>query len=152
MRRHSVSAGAVVIRNDQRFLAVQRRDTGAWVTPGGVVEPGEPLHDAATREVYEETGITIELDTLTGIYHNLSTDVVTFVFRARPTNTQHPHTTDETTHIQWLTPTEAANLMTNPFTTRVHDAFTNQPPIIRTLTEQHIMAPKTTLSRSWPTR
>lgn len=143
VRRHSVSAGAVVIRDDRRLLAVQRRDTGAWVTPGGVVDAGEPLQDAAAREVYEETGITIELGTLAGIYQNLSTNVVTFVFRARPVSAEHPRTSDETSHVRWLTLTQAADLMTGPFTTRVRDAFGNQPPVIRTLTEPQLMAPKT---------
>lgn len=142
MGHHSVSAGAVVIREDGLFLVVQRRDTGAWVTPGGVLEPGEPLRDGAAREVYEETGVTTEVGRLVGVYQNLSTDVVTFVFRARPVNSQHAHTSDETLRVQWITPTQADDLMTRPFAARVRDAFDDNPPVIRTLAEPRIMAPK----------
>ncbi len=145
MGHHSVSAGAIVIREDGRFLAVQRRDTGAWVTPGGILEPGEPLRDAAAREVQEETSVTIEVGKLIGVYQNLSTDVVTFVFHARPVNSQHPtHSSDETSRVQWVTPAQADDLMTEPFATRVHDAFDNKSPVIRTLAEPQITAPKTT--------
>lgn len=142
MRHHSVSAGAVVVRDDGRFLAVQRRDTGAWVTPGGVLEPGEPLTKAAAREVYEETGVTIEVGTLVGVYQNLSTDVVTFVFNARPLNSELPRNSNETLHVRWITPTQADDLMTEPFTTRVRDAFDGKSPVIRMLFEPQIMAPK----------
>lgn len=147
MRRHSVSAGAIVIRDDGRFLAVQRRDTGAWVTPGGILEAGEPLQEAAAREVYEETGVTIDVGTLVGIYQNLSTDVITFVFHARPLSGQHPHISDETSHVRWITPTDAEDIMTEPFATRVRDAYQHQESVIRTLAEPQIMTPK---DNRWP--
>lgn len=142
MRRHSVSAGAIVIREDGRLLAVQRQDTGAWVTPGGVLEPGEPLREAAAREVYEETGVAIDVGVLIGIYQNLSTDVITFVFHARPLDNQQPHTSNETSRVLWITPTEAEEIMTDPFATRVRDAYRHQEPVIRTLAAPEIMAPK----------
>ena len=142
MRRHSASAGAIVTREDGRFLAVQRRDTGAWVTPGGILEPGEPLREAAAREVYEETGVAIDVGTLVGIYQNLSTEVITFVFHARPLSGQHQHTSDETSHVRWITPTEAEDIMAEPFAIRVRDAYQHQEPVIRTLTEPQIMTPK----------
>jgi hypothetical protein len=66
------------------------------------------------------------------------------VFHARLVDSQHPHTSDETSHVEWITPTQADDLMTEPFTTRVHDAFDDKAPVIRTLAEPHIMAPKAT--------
>jgi 8-oxo-dGTP diphosphatase len=143
MRRHSVSAGAVVEREDGRVLAVQRRDTGAWVTPGGIVEPGEPLREAAAREVYEETGVTVEIRDLAGIYQNLSTDVVTFVFSARPRAGEDTRISDETTRARWLTLAEADEVMTPAFATRVRDALDHAATaVLRTVSEPHIMAAK----------
>ena len=138
-----MSAGAIVIRNDGRILAVQRMDTGAWVTPGGVVEPHESIRDAAVREVYEETGIRVDLGPLVGIYQNLSTDVVSFMFSARAADDAATRASEETTHVRWLTLREAAELMSQAFATRVRDAFEQPAPaVLRTVSEPHIMDAK----------
>ncbi|MFQ5341898.1 MAG: NUDIX hydrolase [Anaerolineae bacterium] len=58
----SIGVGVIVI-NENRVLVVQRgKDPGAgtWAFPGGRLELGETLAEAATREAYEETGLTIE--------------------------------------------------------------------------------------------
>jgi 8-oxo-dGTP pyrophosphatase MutT (NUDIX family) len=43
---------------------VNRSYAGSWVSPGGAVEPGESLIDAARRETEEETGLDVVLDGL----------------------------------------------------------------------------------------
>lgn len=53
---------AGLIEQDGRLLLVRnvRRDGSSdWTTPGGVVDPGEELLDALTREVAEETGLAV---------------------------------------------------------------------------------------------
>ncbi|SFE65729.1 NUDIX hydrolase [Roseivivax sediminis] len=53
------AALAVVIR-ESRTLLVRRRnkpDAGLWGFPGGKLEPGESVEDAAVRELQEETGL-----------------------------------------------------------------------------------------------
>ena len=51
-----------------RLLLVRRCDTGDWELPGGHVDPGESASDAAVRETVEESGITVEITGLAGIY------------------------------------------------------------------------------------
>ena len=42
--------------------------------PGGHVEPGETFKESVIREIYEETGLTIQNPRLTGIYHWMTGD------------------------------------------------------------------------------
>lgn len=60
--RPIVGVGVVIIENGRALLV--RRGTeplkGQWSIPGGVVELGEPLREAAAREAKEETGLDVE--------------------------------------------------------------------------------------------
>ncbi len=47
---------------------MQRADNGHWGLPGGHVEPGESVSQATVREVLEETGCTVEVERLIGVY------------------------------------------------------------------------------------
>lgn len=58
-----VGVGAVVVR-DGRALVVRRAHEprkGEWSLPGGLLDLGESLVDAARREVKEETGLDVEV-------------------------------------------------------------------------------------------
>ncbi len=57
-----VGVGAVVIQ-DNRVLLVQRGTEparGQWSIPGGLIDVGETLREAVTREALEETGLIVE--------------------------------------------------------------------------------------------
>ena len=59
----------VVVRRGHRFLLTQEKKYGStWSIPGGRVEPGETLVEAAIREVHEETGLDVEPVAIVGIY------------------------------------------------------------------------------------
>lgn len=80
--KHSVSVAVVVVNEEGKILVIQRRDTGDWQIPGGVLELGETIQDGLRREVREETGLDVEPVRLTGVYQNMQRDVIALVFLA----------------------------------------------------------------------
>ncbi|WP_226683233.1 NUDIX hydrolase [Sutcliffiella horikoshii] len=63
-----VVAGAFVFDSDGKLLLQQRTDNAQWGLPGGFMELGENITDAARREVQEETGLHLEQLELFGLY------------------------------------------------------------------------------------
>jgi 8-oxo-dGTP diphosphatase len=62
--RRILAAAAVVREESGRFLLIKRGkapEAGLWTFPGGRVEPGETLRQAAAREVREETSLLVEV-------------------------------------------------------------------------------------------
>lgn len=120
--RHSVSAGAAVIREDGRMLAIKRADNGEWVLPGGIVELDEDPRDTVRREVLEETGVTVKPVQLTGVYKNMRLGVVSLVFRCRPlSGVAQP--TAEAIEVAWLDIAQVTGRMTEAFAIRLADAL-----------------------------
>ncbi|MBV9574770.1 MAG: NUDIX hydrolase [Acidobacteriales bacterium] len=71
-----VGVGAVIVEHD-RALLVKRRHAplaDAWSIPGGALELGETIRDALVREVREETGLSVEVADLLGIFDRIIRD------------------------------------------------------------------------------
>jgi ADP-ribose pyrophosphatase YjhB (NUDIX family) len=71
-----VGVGAIIIESD-RVLLVKRAHPpiqGQWSIPGGVLEVGELVRDAAIREAREETGLIVEPGELLGVYDRILRD------------------------------------------------------------------------------
>ena len=62
-----VGADAAVFRDD-RILLIQRTDNGLWAMPGGLVDVGETVAEAAVRELWEEAGVRGSATRLVGIW------------------------------------------------------------------------------------
>jgi 8-oxo-dGTP diphosphatase len=72
-----VGVGAIIIE-DSRVLLVKRAHPplqAQWSIPGGVLEVGELIREAAVREAREETGLNVEPEDLLGVYDRVLRDV-----------------------------------------------------------------------------
>lgn len=77
-----VAVVVLVTMNNQ--LVLIKRGTvphiGEWSFPGGYVDRGEPVENAARREVREETGLDVELTGLVGLYSAAGDPVILAVY------------------------------------------------------------------------
>jgi mutator protein MutT len=72
-----VVAVGVIIQDGDRIVLVRRDkepSKGLWTFPGGAVELGESLHDAAVREAREETGLQVEIGEVATVIDHLVDD------------------------------------------------------------------------------
>lgn len=71
-----VGVGSIIIEND-RVVLVKRAHPpiqGQWSIPGGVLEVGEMVREAAIREAREETGLIVEPGELLGVFDRILRD------------------------------------------------------------------------------
>src|SRR4051794_1092345 len=84
---------AAIPRDDEGRIWLLRRahheGAGLWTFPGGYVELGESVEDAARRETREELEMEIELGGLVGVYSRADTRAVLVVFDARALGIGH---------------------------------------------------------------
>ena len=68
--RHPVTGTTIIpVLPDGKIVLIQRSDTGKWGLPGGMVDWGEDIPHAASRELKEETGLNlIKIKRLMGVY------------------------------------------------------------------------------------
>jgi 8-oxo-dGTP diphosphatase len=129
--QHSVSVAAIIVNNDGRALMIRRRDNAKWEPPGGVLELSESIIDGLRREVREETGLDIEPDRLTGVYKNMNRGIIALVFRAHTTGGSQRVSTEESTHLEWLTPEQVTERCGEAYAVRVLDALRDSDPAVR---------------------
>lgn len=94
----------IVIPTEEGVVLIRRGTDpykGMWALPGGFVEVGETVENAAVREAKEETNLDVELERLVGVYsdphrdprgHNVS---VTFLARITGGNAEAATDADE---------------------------------------------------------
>ncbi|MEX1038332.1 MAG: NUDIX hydrolase [Acidimicrobiia bacterium] len=74
--RPVVATGVAIVEGDE-ILLIKRANQphqGLWAVPGGKVDPGETLAEAATREAKEETGLLIKLDEVIWVGESIGDD------------------------------------------------------------------------------
>jgi len=76
--RVRAGVGVFVRDNAGNILLEKRRDCGLWGLPGGRIDPGESISEAAIREVKEETGFDICITRFIGVYSEPLDRIVTY--------------------------------------------------------------------------
>ena len=115
---------------------IERTDNGLWSIPGGAQELGETPKAAVIREVLEETGISIKVVGLVGIYsdprHVIAYDngevrqEFSICYRAGYVGGT-PTTSDESRVVQWVDPRTISTLEMHPtMRQRVSDGLAHE--------------------------
>jgi len=114
-----VGVGAVIIEDGQVLLVKRGHPplAGEWSIPGGVMELGETLREAAIREAQEETCLTVEPADLLGVYDRVLRDgegrtlyhfvLIDFLCRRLSGGAR---ATDDADEVRWFTPAEVETL------------------------------------------
>ena len=100
-------AAALTTTRDGRIILLRRGfqpGKGLWTVPGGFVDLGESVEQAAVREAMEELGIQVTLTGLLGVYSKPEDRIVLVVYTA--VTDDEPQLTDEATEITIVEPTE----------------------------------------------
>ncbi len=130
-----LAIGAVV-RRGSAVLLVQRGqppNAGQWTVPGGKVQPGESLQQAAEREIREETGVMvqagepvfcfdiIERNADASLrYHYVIVDLLADYVSGEP------QAADDARDAAWIEPEALSRLDVNPMTRQLLDRLSGQ--------------------------
>ena len=101
------SACTVPVVNGRILLARRAIEParGRWVFPGGYMERGETVPQAAERETFEEVGLTVRATRPVGIYSYPDTAVVVIVYHCEVLSGE-PTASSETLEVRLFAPEE----------------------------------------------
>jgi 8-oxo-dGTP pyrophosphatase MutT (NUDIX family) len=134
-----VPSVSVVVRDGRGgVLLVRHENDDAWVTPGGAVEPAEAPADAAVREMWEETGLEVELTRIIGVYggpefvvtyrNGDRTSYLMVVFEGRPIAGEPRPDGVETLEVRYFAREEARAVSTPSWLNEIlEDVFADHP-------------------------
>jgi ADP-ribose pyrophosphatase YjhB (NUDIX family) len=136
------SANVIVANDAGEILLIRRSDNGNWAVPGGAVDLGESVAQAAVRETREKTGITCELTGLVGIYSDPRHVILytsngevrqefSIVLTARPVSGT-PTPSDESTQVSWVPASDLSGCpMDHSMRIRINDYLRGDPcPVV----------------------
>ena len=132
-----LGCSAAIFDESGRVLLTRRTDNGQWCLPGGGMDPGESMAEACEREVLEETGLSVRVRRLVGVYSHPDQltiypggekcHIVALHFEAEILSGE-PGLSDETTNFGYFTLDEIEELdMLGRHKERILDTLQNQP-------------------------
>lgn len=117
--------------DEGKVLLQKRADRKMWGFPGGVMELGESFTDAVKREVKEETGLTVEVERLLGVYSAYSDEFpngdqaqpILLFFLCRAKSGELSVDDEETLELRYFGKGEMPQLVNRMHIDMLHDLF-----------------------------
>ena len=132
----------VVINHAGAILLIRRTDNGNWAVPGGAIDLGESVAQAAVRETLEESGIHCAITGIVGIYSDPKHVILytsngearqefSIVLTARPLS-GHPTPSIESSEVRWVQASELPGYtMDRSMRSRINDFLSRgESPVI----------------------
>jgi ADP-ribose pyrophosphatase YjhB (NUDIX family) len=136
------SVNVVVVNDAGEILMIRRTDNDNWAVPGGAVDLGESVAQAAVRETVEESGIECEITGIVGIYSDPKHVLLytsngevrqefSIVLTARSLSGQ-PTPSSETSEVRWVPVSEVREYtMDRSMRIRINDYLAHrESPVI----------------------
>jgi ADP-ribose pyrophosphatase YjhB (NUDIX family) len=126
------SVNVVVVNDAGDLLMIRRTDNDNWAVPGGAIDLGESVRQAAVRETKEESGIDCEITGIVGIYSDPKHVILytsngevrqefSILLTGRPVGGE-PTPSDESKEVHWVSPSAALGLtMDRSMRIRIND-------------------------------
>jgi len=136
------SVNVVVVNDAGGILMIRRTDNDNWAVPGGAIDLGESVAQAAVRETVEESGIECEITGIVGIYSDPKHVLLytsngevrqefSIVLTAQPLSGQ-PTPSSETSEVRWVPVSEVREYtMDRSMRIRINDYLAHgESPVI----------------------
>ncbi len=118
-------------------LLVFRRDVPVWVLPGGGLEINESPEEAITREILEETGLSVKVERVVGRYKALNKLAKNTILFECSVLSGSLRTSSETKKVEFF-PVEKLPKMPPPFLDWINDSLEFSPPKEKEITSINI--------------
>lgn len=137
MATYFLAGHALIMRDDGKVLITKRGDhddymPGTWDLPGGTADGGETLEDATRREVKEEVGLEIVIESPIFTFTNLSQpnrETLVVIYLVQHAGEDIALNPDEHSQYKWVTLADIATFNTTPFLT----AFVQESTWLKTM-------------------
>jgi ADP-ribose pyrophosphatase YjhB (NUDIX family) len=126
------SVNVVVVNDADEILMIRRTDNDNWAVPGGAIDLGESVAQAAVRETKEESGIDCQITGIVGIYSDPKHVILytsngevrqefSILLTGRPLGGE-PTPSDESKEVHWVSQSDLLGLtMDRSMRIRIND-------------------------------